>query len=83
MTWLRYGIPDDHIITMMVDDIAQNRENPFPGQMFNQDGANPANVSHTPHTQAPFLSLPNAAFIVHFPRPARCMQGARKTTRDK
>ncbi|GBG24573.1 Vacuolar-processing enzyme [Hondaea fermentalgiana] len=30
------GIPDDHIITMMYDDVADSRMNPFPGQLFNR-----------------------------------------------
>jgi legumain len=27
-----HGIPDDHIIVMMYDDIAMNPENPTPGR---------------------------------------------------
>lgn len=30
-----HGVPDDHIIVMMYDDIAKNRQNPTPGQIFN------------------------------------------------
>jgi len=30
------GIPDDRIITFFEDDIANNRANPFPGQIFNE-----------------------------------------------
>lgn len=30
------GVPDANIITMMYDDIANNRANPFPGQLFNR-----------------------------------------------
>jgi len=30
------GIIDDHIIMMYYDDIAHNKENPFPGKLFNQ-----------------------------------------------
>jgi len=30
------GIPDDRIITMMYDDVASSRLNPFPGQLFNR-----------------------------------------------
>ena len=30
------GIPESNIILMSYDDIAQNRSNPFPGQIFNQ-----------------------------------------------
>jgi legumain len=30
-----HGIPEENIITMMYDDIAHNKENPFPGQLFN------------------------------------------------
>jgi legumain len=32
----RNGILEDHIITMAYDDIANNRQNPFPGQIFNK-----------------------------------------------
>jgi len=34
------GISADHIITMMVDDIANNAENPFKGKLFNRPGSN-------------------------------------------
>ncbi|TPP64809.1 Legumain [Fasciola gigantica] len=30
------GISTDHIITMMYDDIANNKKNPFPGKIFNE-----------------------------------------------
>jgi legumain len=30
------GIPEDHIILMAYDDIANNSQNPFPGQLFNK-----------------------------------------------
>ncbi|CAD5234022.1 unnamed protein product [Bursaphelenchus xylophilus] len=30
-----HGIPEDHIITMMYDDIAHNEENPYKGKIFN------------------------------------------------
>jgi len=30
------GIPADHIILMMYDDVAHNEGNPFPGKLFNQ-----------------------------------------------
>lgn len=30
-----HGVPDDHIIVMMYDDIANNEENPTPGKIFN------------------------------------------------
>ncbi|XP_068207694.1 legumain-like [Palaemon carinicauda] len=29
------GIPDDHIVVMMVDDIADNYQNPYPGKIIN------------------------------------------------
>ena len=29
-----HGIPDDHIIVMMYDDIANNKENPTPGTLI-------------------------------------------------
>lgn len=32
------GIPADHIITMMADDVATDPENPFPGQLYNHPG---------------------------------------------
>eukprot|EP00927_Polykrikos_kofoidii_P054259 TRINITY_DN486_c0_g1_i5.p1 TRINITY_DN486_c0_g1~~TRINITY_DN486_c0_g1_i5.p1 ORF type:complete len:470 (+),score=68.47 TRINITY_DN486_c0_g1_i5:54-1412(+) len=34
------GIPEDNIITMMYDDIADNQENPFPGKLFNRPDPN-------------------------------------------
>jgi len=35
------GIPESNIIHMAYDDIADNRQNPYPGQLFNQpDGEN-------------------------------------------
>jgi legumain len=30
------GIPEDQIITLAYDDIANNRQNPFPGKVYNQ-----------------------------------------------
>merc|ERR1719281_1543135 len=30
------GVPEDHIILMAYDDIANNPQNPFPGQLFNK-----------------------------------------------
>jgi legumain len=38
------GIPADHIIVMMQDDIANNDENPIPGTLFNRPGDNSTNV---------------------------------------
>ncbi|XP_066969761.1 legumain-like [Macrobrachium rosenbergii] len=36
-----HGIPDDHIVVMMYDDLADNSENPTPGVIINQpDGPN-------------------------------------------
>ena len=35
----RAGIPDSQIITLAVDDIANDRENPFPGKLFNKPTA--------------------------------------------
>ena len=32
------GIPADHIITMMADDVAMDEENPFRGQLYNHPG---------------------------------------------
>lgn len=34
-----FGIPDERIITMIYDDLAQDRENPFKGQIFNKPTA--------------------------------------------
>merc|ERR1712002_391122 len=31
-----HGVPDDHIIVMMYDDIAYNKENPTPGKVINR-----------------------------------------------
>jgi len=31
------GIPEDHIIVMMTDDIAYNKQNPYPGKVFNTE----------------------------------------------
>lgn len=31
-----HGVPDDHIIVMMYDDLAYNKENPTPGKLINQ-----------------------------------------------
>ncbi|KAK7070961.1 hypothetical protein SK128_008480 [Halocaridina rubra] len=37
----KHGVPDDHIIVMMYDDIAYNEENPDPGVIINRpDGPN-------------------------------------------
>lgn len=30
------GIPEDHIILMAVDDLVNDEDNPFPGQLFNE-----------------------------------------------
>lgn len=32
------GVPEDHIILMMQDDIAHSSSNPFPGKLFNKPG---------------------------------------------
>lgn len=32
----KHGVPDDHIIVMMYDDIAQSEENPTPGNIINR-----------------------------------------------
>ncbi|XP_042893434.1 legumain-like [Penaeus japonicus] len=34
----QHGVPDDHIIVMMTDDIAYNPENPDPGVIINRPG---------------------------------------------
>jgi len=40
----KFGVPDDHIIVFMADDIAHSSENPFPGAVYNyfyiEDGHN-------------------------------------------
>lgn len=38
------GIPEENIILMMQDDVANSTENPFPGKLFNQPGDNPPDV---------------------------------------
>ena len=30
-----HGIPEENIVVMMRDDIAENRENPYKGKIFN------------------------------------------------
>jgi len=35
-----YGVKAENIITMMVDDVANNAENPFKGKLFNRPGNN-------------------------------------------
>lgn len=32
------GVPDDHIVVMVYDDIASSFENPHQGQIFNRPG---------------------------------------------
>lgn len=32
----RHGIPEENVILMMYDDVANDKENPFPGQLFNK-----------------------------------------------
>jgi len=31
-----HGVPEENIVTMMYDDIANNEENPYPGKIFNR-----------------------------------------------
>jgi len=38
------GIPEDHIILMMQDDVANSHSNPFPGKLFNKPGNSPPDV---------------------------------------
>lgn len=38
------GVPESNIILMMQDDVANDPQNPFPGQLFNHPGDNPADV---------------------------------------
>ncbi|XGW02898.1 hypothetical protein V3C99_014714 [Haemonchus contortus] len=35
-TLKRHGLAEDNIIVMMYDDIAHNKQNPYPGKMFNR-----------------------------------------------
>ncbi|VDO67506.1 unnamed protein product [Heligmosomoides polygyrus] len=35
-TLKEHGVPADHIIVMMKDDIVNNAENPYPGKLFNE-----------------------------------------------
>ena len=34
----KHGVPDDKIIVMMYDDIAQSPDNPHKGKIYNQPG---------------------------------------------
>jgi legumain len=34
-TLKQHGVKEDNIVTMMYDDIANNQQNPYPGQLFN------------------------------------------------
>ncbi len=34
----RGGVPDDHIVVMVYDDIANDFQNPHPGKLFNKPG---------------------------------------------
>mmetsp|Transcript_32313 Transcript_32313/g.58642 ORF Transcript_32313/g.58642 Transcript_32313/m.58642 type:complete len:441 (-) Transcript_32313:159-1481(-) len=38
------GIPEENVILMMQDDVANSTENPFPGKLFNQPGDSPPDV---------------------------------------
>lgn len=40
----RGGIPADHIITMMYNDVANDEFNPFPGELYNHPGDDSPNV---------------------------------------
>jgi len=43
----KFGVPDERIIVFMADDIAENRQNPFPGEIYNYfyiKGGNNVNV---------------------------------------
>ena len=40
----RGGIPADHIITMMYNDVPFDEENPFPGELYNHPGNESPNV---------------------------------------
>jgi legumain len=33
---IRGGVPSENIVVMMYDDVVNDQENPFPGQLFNQ-----------------------------------------------
>ncbi|CAJ0591770.1 unnamed protein product [Cylicocyclus nassatus] len=35
-TLKNHGIPEENIVTMMYDDIAHNKQNPYPGKIFNR-----------------------------------------------
>ncbi|KAK6045546.1 peptidase C13 family protein [Cooperia oncophora] len=35
-TLKRHGLADENIIVMMYDDIAHNKQNPYPGKMYNR-----------------------------------------------
>merc|ERR1719203_109670 len=38
------GIPDSNIITMLYDDVADSRNNPFPGELYNKPGKDAVEV---------------------------------------
>ena len=33
-----HGVPDDNIVVMMYDDVANHKKNPFKGKLFNKPG---------------------------------------------
>jgi len=43
----KHGIPDDHIIVFLYDDVARDRSNPFPGKMYNKPGDDSEEVYET------------------------------------
>ena len=44
----RAGIPDERIVTIMYDDVADDKKNPFPGKLFNDYNHNPDVYKGTP-----------------------------------
>jgi len=39
-----FGVPEDHIIVMMPDDVAYSSKNPYPGVLYNEEGGKGPNV---------------------------------------
>jgi len=43
------GVPEDHIIVMMTDDIAYHEKNPYPGKIFNDEHCDTDYYEGVPH----------------------------------
>jgi legumain len=51
-----HGVPDDHIVVMMYNDIAHNEENPNPGEIMNHVSPKSKHAG-TPQTKHTWFSL--------------------------